>query len=258
MSRSRSQRCPKFQHTLEEKSDIEPRAIEDSRRHTDVASAVADNSFPAKNIPAPFIPRRCRLQHARCCNRSRDSGVAGDERESSRVAICLKKERRCESYLFDKLRLQLLSLMLPMTLTIMRSLLFLFSFCAHSRAHSHSRARKYESPTVSRVNVGEHCEETSVKMYTRVSLHIRSYLFRLCLADQSIDEQACRLRTCLLLHACTLSIHDDLLYRDPFAMSAWMDSWCVPDFCYAQTRAFYESRGRVYRHRYAAFTRLNK
>lgn len=73
-----------------------------------------------------------------------------------------------------------------------------------------------------------------------VFAHTRLSLFRLCLADQSIDEQACRLRRTCLLHACTLPICDDLL-RDPSALLVWILAAGVPDFCYARTLASYGS-----------------
>jgi len=73
-----------------------------------------------------------------------------------------------------------------------------------------------------------------IKTFTHLAqalcLHVSGYFFRLCLAGQSIDEQACRLHAA---HACMLSICDDLL-RDPSAMSVWILA-AVPDFCYAWT-----------------------
>lgn len=110
--------------------------------------------------------------------------------------------------------------------------------------------RRYRALMPARKHRLRRCTRASA----RVALRIRGYLFRLCSADQSIDEQACRLRTCLLLHACTLPICDDLL-RDPFAMPVWTDSWRARFLLCARS---YESRVCADRHRYAAFTRLNK
>lgn len=133
------------------------------------------------------------------------------------------------------------------------SLLFLsfFSFspvCNRASAHALSRTRENMNHRRYRANAGDTARKHRLRRCTRVRacpvLHIRGYLFRLCSADQSIDEQACRLRTCLLLHACTLPICDDLL-RDPFAMpvSGW---WRAGFLLYARERAFYESRESVF------------
>lgn len=59
------------------------------------------------------------------------------------------------------------------------------------------------------VNIGR--ETVGYEMHARlrvccVCTYAAISLFRLCLADQSIDEQACRLRRTCLLHACTLPI----------------------------------------------------